>query len=228
MTGSISGICPTFCHPILPAVFDDSLSYVELVCKIQAKLNELIEQFNLIDIGTFATKEEVRQALAELDASLRALLEKSQAEQTVMLKAHIIAKIGEAVDYLQKQIDNVTISDVRMVDPEDSYGRRTVQEVAYRANQNYRTFADAVVRFDTLAYDADTRDGMEVEAYVFDMYSTFTYSMGGLPSNGVYDGNYAVATLKAILSGGTLNSEYVKKHDILAYYFNRKEGGNAQ
>lgn len=46
MMGSITRVCPTFCHPILPAVFDDSLSYVELVCKIQAKVNELIKKDN--------------------------------------------------------------------------------------------------------------------------------------------------------------------------------------
>lgn len=215
------------CQPILPAALDDSLSYMELLCKVQAKLNEIIEQLNLIDIGTFATKEELRDAIEELDAALRKLLEKSQAEQTVMLKAHIIAKIGEAVDYLQAQIDNVTISDVMMVDPEDSYGRRTVQEVAYHANQNYRTFADAVTRIDTLDYDASVRDGMEVEAYAFDMFSTFFYSMGMLPSDSVFDGNYAISRLKAILNDGELGSEYVKKHDILAYYFNRKVDANA-
>lgn len=227
MKDSITKMCPTFCQPVLPAAFDDSLSYMELLCKLKAKLNELIEKFNLIDIGAFATKEELREAIAELDTTLRELLERSQAEQTVMLKAHTIAKIGEAVDYLQAQIDNVTISNVMMVDPEDSYGRRTVQEVAYRTNQNYRTFADAVTRFDTLDYDASVRDGMEVEAYAFDMFSTFFYSMGMLESNGVYDGNYAISGLKAILNDAELGTEYVKKHDILAYYFNRKADANA-
>lgn len=35
-----------FCQKILPAVFDDSLSYYEAVCKLTAKLNEVIKLVN--------------------------------------------------------------------------------------------------------------------------------------------------------------------------------------
>lgn len=35
-----------WCQKILPAVYDDSLSYYELLCKVVEKLNELIEQSN--------------------------------------------------------------------------------------------------------------------------------------------------------------------------------------
>lgn len=37
------------CQPVLPAVFDDSLSYMELLCKLQAKLNEIIVKDNSQD-----------------------------------------------------------------------------------------------------------------------------------------------------------------------------------
>lgn len=36
-----------WCQKILPAVFDDSLSYYELLCKVIAKLNEVIEVANM-------------------------------------------------------------------------------------------------------------------------------------------------------------------------------------
>lgn len=35
-----------WCQKILPAVYDDSLSYYELLCKVIDKLNEVIEQSN--------------------------------------------------------------------------------------------------------------------------------------------------------------------------------------
>lgn len=35
-----------FCQKVLPAVYDDSLSYYELLCKLVAKLNEVIESTN--------------------------------------------------------------------------------------------------------------------------------------------------------------------------------------
>lgn len=40
-----------WCNKILPLVYDDSLSYYELLCKVTQKLNELIEQSNEIAQG---------------------------------------------------------------------------------------------------------------------------------------------------------------------------------
>ena len=35
-----------WCHKILPLVYDDSLSYYEFLCKMNAKLNEVIDSTN--------------------------------------------------------------------------------------------------------------------------------------------------------------------------------------
>ena len=43
------------CYNILPLVYDDSLSYYEVLCKVQAKCNELIENYNN-DFDTMITK----------------------------------------------------------------------------------------------------------------------------------------------------------------------------
>lgn len=40
-----------WCQKILPLVYDDSLSYYELLCKVTSKLNELVEQNNKIAEG---------------------------------------------------------------------------------------------------------------------------------------------------------------------------------
>ena len=34
-----------WCYKVLPLVYDDSLSYYELLCKVVSKLNELIEKY---------------------------------------------------------------------------------------------------------------------------------------------------------------------------------------
>ena len=34
------------CHKVLPLAYDDSLSYYEVLCKLSAKMNELIENIN--------------------------------------------------------------------------------------------------------------------------------------------------------------------------------------
>lgn len=44
----------TRCYPILPTVYDDSLSYYESVCKLVSKVNELVDFINNIKLDIFA------------------------------------------------------------------------------------------------------------------------------------------------------------------------------
>ena len=37
-----------WCQKVLPTVYDDSLSYYELLCKVVAKLNEVIDSTNSV------------------------------------------------------------------------------------------------------------------------------------------------------------------------------------
>lgn len=56
-----------WCQTVLPAVFDDSLSYYEVVCKVTEKLNELISKDNEIGevLGTTVEQVEALQTLLE-------------------------------------------------------------------------------------------------------------------------------------------------------------------
>ena len=50
------------CHKILPLVYDESLSYYELLCKMNKKLGEVIDQINahtgeILDFETWVTRE---------------------------------------------------------------------------------------------------------------------------------------------------------------------------
>lgn len=48
-----------YCQKVLPLVYDESLSYYEVLCKVKHKLNELIDSQNLQD-------EEIKAIEAEL------------------------------------------------------------------------------------------------------------------------------------------------------------------
>lgn len=54
-------------HKVLPAVYDESLSYYELLCKITAKLNEVIEQGNSTSEGLKELQEYVANYFDNLD-----------------------------------------------------------------------------------------------------------------------------------------------------------------
>lgn len=82
-----------YCTPILPLVYDDSLSYMEVLCKVQTKLNEIIKQVNnnteiLDNINEYVesiTKEIVNEKLTEwekdgtLESMINAILFKEYA-----------------------------------------------------------------------------------------------------------------------------------------------------
>ena len=50
-----------WCQTVLPAVYDDSLSYYELLCRISSKLNELITKDNEVGEVLGVTVEQVEQ-----------------------------------------------------------------------------------------------------------------------------------------------------------------------
>ena len=53
-----------WCHKILPLVYEDSLSYYELLCRVMKKLNEIINQMNDIDLSELYN---LIKALMEID-----------------------------------------------------------------------------------------------------------------------------------------------------------------
>lgn len=48
-----------WCYKILPLVYDDSLSYYELLCKVIAKLNEVIKQVNVSTENVYANVKQI-------------------------------------------------------------------------------------------------------------------------------------------------------------------------
>lgn len=59
-----------WCHKILPLVFDDSLSYYEVLCKTSAKLNEVIDSTNDLLAAWNTYKNDIDKAFGEYTAGL--------------------------------------------------------------------------------------------------------------------------------------------------------------
>lgn len=74
--------CGRFCAGILPLSYDDSLSYYEVLCKLRAKINELIDYFN--GLGQYATEEYVQTEIEKVLAKLAA--DKAELEAAIALK----------------------------------------------------------------------------------------------------------------------------------------------
>lgn len=83
-----------WCHKILPLVYDDSLSYYELLCKVVAKMNELIVSNNeLSDVIKKEITEQVKEAIDSgaledaLDDALKEIKNTVSAEETARKNA---------------------------------------------------------------------------------------------------------------------------------------------
>lgn len=59
-----------WCHKILPLVYDDSLSYYEFLCKVNAKLNEVIDSTNGLLDGWEKFKAELEKAWQDYKSAL--------------------------------------------------------------------------------------------------------------------------------------------------------------
>lgn len=56
-----------YCQKVLPLVYDESLSYYEVLCKVRHKLNELIDSQNLQDEEIKAIEKELAEVQNWID-----------------------------------------------------------------------------------------------------------------------------------------------------------------
>ena len=56
-----------YCQKVLPLVYDESLSYYEVLCKVKHKLNELIDSQNLQDKEIKAIEDELTEVQKWID-----------------------------------------------------------------------------------------------------------------------------------------------------------------
>ena len=97
---SVRPLC-SYYRKVLPAVYDDSLSYYEQLCRIKYKLNEVIKNLNALEENL---PSYVKQAIDEALGGWEERMEEQFAEQN----ARIVAaekKIDDSVAEMQAQLD---------------------------------------------------------------------------------------------------------------------------
>ena len=75
-----------WCYKVLPLVYDDSLSYYELLCKVVSKLNELIEKYASFD-----------DVLAEIQTAIDALQKQIDEFDTTYIEKLIKDKLANMI-----------------------------------------------------------------------------------------------------------------------------------
>lgn len=96
------------CHKILPLVYDESLSYYEVLCKVAASLNETIDAVNALndnvsDLNSHVNvlQEEVEQLANEINR-----FEQDMNARFDELEASLIAKVDKAIDDKMAEVDS--------------------------------------------------------------------------------------------------------------------------
>lgn len=168
----------------IPAGFDDSISYLQMLSGILEKQNEIIKQLN-------ANTEFIKnwdKTVADLQAEIDALSEKFdalegriEAELEVkfnQLKNELITLINvqltqlrvyvdNEVARLDDRIDNVVIGNITVYDPTTGLVS-PIQQVINNLYDVGRTEALTATEFDELELTATEFDAYEITAYEFD------------------------------------------------------------
>lgn len=114
-----------WCYKVLPLVYDDSLSYYEVLCKVVKKLNDLIDQYGL----TGETIREMQTAIAELqkwvDDFDTTFIESVVREYLATMIFVEISDSGYFVYYIPENWDDIKFQTTGLdVDiPDTDYGR---------------------------------------------------------------------------------------------------------
>lgn len=86
-----------YCQKVLPAVYDDSLSFYENVCKMVAKLNEVIEYANL----SGPAMEDIQRQIDELKQQLDDFKEHGFDEY---YKEQVVQWINDNLQYIMETV----------------------------------------------------------------------------------------------------------------------------
>ena len=91
-----------WCYKVLPLVYDDSLSYYEVLCKVVAKINEIIPVVNITD----------EKITSEVDKQLQAMI--ADGTFNDIINTQIFGELETKVDNNTNSISalNTKITDV--------------------------------------------------------------------------------------------------------------------
>lgn len=168
----------------LPLAFDESLSYLEMLCAMLDKINECVEAINaypdlldeykeyLIEIKQEVGRLEIEFAnfksdtLGSIDIRFGELT--SQLYTTIDNQFRIIDyNLGLALADIQVQIDNIIAGDIKVHDPTTGL-LSPIQVVIDNIYDMNRSNAITCSEFDGIEFTATAFDAVEITAFNFD------------------------------------------------------------
>lgn len=107
-------------QPIIPLVYGDALSYMEMVAKLTQKVNEVIENVNNIEVDILNsansyTDSKIREALSDVSNAVNEVneikkeLETNYTEFTNLTNAQMVL-LGNRIDSVHRRIDDTIIA----------------------------------------------------------------------------------------------------------------------
>lgn len=94
-----------FCQSVLPAVYDDSLSYYELLCKLTAKINEIISA----DTTQVQAIEELQQLYIDLKQYVDNYFTNLDVQTEINNKLDDMARQGTLAEIIAQYLDAITL-----------------------------------------------------------------------------------------------------------------------
>lgn len=178
-------ICCNRISKTLPLAFDESLSYLEMLCATLDKLNETIEQVNKntevaekYETLLHEIEEEVNrleQEYIEFKESIQNEIDERftllQSQLTVYIENQIAVlryEIQTKYDELNRKIDDIIAGDIKVYDPTTGL-LSPIQVVINNIFDINRSNAISATEFDSLELSATTFDSYEITAFNFDV-----------------------------------------------------------
>ena len=99
-----------WCYKVLPLVYDDSLSYYELLCKVVSKLNELIEKYASFDDMVEEIQNAIDALQKQIDEFDTTYIEKLIKDKLANMIYVWISDAGYIIYYVPESWDDITFN----------------------------------------------------------------------------------------------------------------------
>lgn len=99
-----------WCYKVLPLVYDDSLSYYELLCKVVSKLNELIEKYASFDDVVAEIQSAIDELQKQIDAFDTTYIEKLIKDKLANMIYVGISDAGYIIYYIPESWDDISFN----------------------------------------------------------------------------------------------------------------------
>ena len=99
-----------WCYKVLPLVYDDSLSYYELLCKVVSKLNELIEKYASFDEVVAEIQSAIDELQKQIDAFDTSYIEKLIKDKLANMIYVGISDAGYIIYYIPESWNDVSFN----------------------------------------------------------------------------------------------------------------------